>query len=113
MQQTMAFKTFRILAKAAMASQSSEPFSGKSSQPLVGSPHGCPQILIRAGRILFGLPALDEAANVALENFGQVVVAIEFILVRDACKALDGLCNSHDQFLILSVFSGLPLPALE
>ena len=70
-----------------MAGKSCEPFAGKSPQPLVWSPRGCTQVLIGASRILFGLPALDEAANVALEDFGQVVVAIEFILVRDACKA--------------------------
>jgi hypothetical protein len=47
------------------------------------------------GSFFGGLPALDQGADVALENFGQIVVAVELVLVGDAGKALDGLGDGH------------------
>jgi hypothetical protein len=50
------------------------------------------------GSFFGGLPALDQGTDVALENLGQIVVAVELVLVGDAGKALDGLGDGHGRF---------------
>ena len=46
-------------------------------------------------RFFGGVPLVDQRLDVALEDFGQVVVTVEFVFIGDTGKGLDGGVNGH------------------
>ena len=63
-----------------------EPFAGEAAQTLVRG--ACGGVLGRG--VLRGFPGFDEALDVPLEDLGQIMVAVELVLVGDAGEGLDG-----------------------
>jgi hypothetical protein len=68
-----------------------EPAPGTRLQPLE---RGAGSFVIRL--IALGLlPGVDPVTDVSLEDFGQVVMAEEFVFVGDPGKGLDGFGDGH------------------
>ena len=86
-----------------MSGKSRKPLAAQSSKLLPGR-SGCQAnffiCLVNSGGFLSSLPALDQCADIAFENLGQVVMTVELVFVGDTNKALDGLGNRHSQFSI-------------
>ena len=71
-----------------------EPFSAESAQAAVRGAGGGLFLLSGSG-FLGGVPLVDQRLDVALEDFGEVVVAVEFVFIGDAGEGLDGGVNGH------------------
>jgi hypothetical protein len=75
-----------------LASQA-EPALGPGLQALVR----CAPGLFARVLCFSGLPGLQARLDVALEDFGQVVVAVELVFVGDASEGVDGFEDGHGQ----------------
>jgi hypothetical protein len=53
--------------------------------------------LVGLSRCFGGLPGVEPGLDVALEDFGQVVVAVELVFVGDAGEGLNGVQYGHGQ----------------
>lgn len=69
---------------------------------LLGKPAGAAGLellergFIGSATLLFrSLPLLDQRFDVALEDFGQIVVAVELVFVGQASEGADGICDGH------------------
>jgi hypothetical protein len=69
-----------------------EPLATQSSKATVRCAVGG-FFLWSRGHFFSGVPLVDQRLDVALENFGKVVVAIEFVLNCNTGEGLDGGVN--------------------
>ena len=81
MQTKVRFELFVIVTEILLSCERGKPLAGRSGQALVW------RALLSC--VLIGIPFFNQIADVALEDFGQVVMAVELVLVGDAGK---GLC---------------------
>ena len=87
-------EAFVRVAEAFEGGEGGEPLAGESGEPAVGGTGGG-AFGVGDGGVLGGLPALDLGADVALEDLGEVMVAVELVLVGDPGEALDGWSDRH------------------
>lgn len=89
-----------VLGTLNLATQS-KPLLGPALQALVGGAMGFVAGVSgfrgRPGGGLGGIPAFQASLDVALEDFGEVMVAVELIFVGNASEGLDGFKNGHGQ----------------
>ena len=96
-QALVGYPPFGRFTEASVGGQPGKPLATEACEPSMGGSGGgtfgvggC-----GGGGLFSGLPAFDLGADVAIENLGEVVVAVEFVLVGDSYEALDGLCDRH------------------
>jgi uncharacterized membrane protein YtjA (UPF0391 family) len=70
-----------------------EPALSPGLQPLVRGTVGIVARVLGFG----GLPAVEAGLDVTLEDFCQVMVAVELVLVGDASESLNGVEDGHGQ----------------